>query len=213
MNIRRVASAGLAFVLAVPLVGIAAESAGQTAPDAAEMEPARSYGKHASDGSITSRKYLGNAGAEELSEAELMPALVSALDQISKYHRLVASPEIIRVPHERIEAMVCNAKCGARAVYRPGEGIYLDDDLKPETDLFARSILLHELVHYAQDMSGEHGDMRPCMRWYQREQEAYAIQKIFLGMTGSPTRVGYSAHKSTCDDEPKSVGTGAAPVR
>ena len=45
-------------------------------------------------------------------------------------------------------------------------------------------------------------DMRTCMRWYQREQQAYAIRKIFLFKTGSPTRVGYSAHKSTCDDEP-----------
>jgi hypothetical protein len=114
----------------------------------------------------------------------------------------VALPEVIRVPHERIEAMVCHAKCGALAAYRPGEGIYLDERLKPETQLFDRSILLHELVHYEQDMSDEHGDMRPCQRWYHREQEAYAIQKIFLFMTGSPTRVGYSAHKSTCDDEP-----------
>ena len=161
------------------------------------------YSNYANDGSVISRAYLGNAGVDVLSEAELMPALVSALDQLSKYHRPVALPEIIRVPHERIEAMVCNAKCGALATYRPGEGIYLDDRLKPETQLFDRSILLHELVHYVQDMSDEHGDMRPCMRWYQREQEAYAIQKIFLFMTGSPTRVGYSAHKSTCDDESK----------
>ena len=172
--------------------------------NARSAEPAGMYSNYANDGGVTSRKYLGNAGAEVLSEAELMPALVSALDQISKYHRLVAVPEIIRVPHERIEEMVCNAKCAALAVYRPGEGIYLDDKLKPESDLFARSILLHELVHYVQDMSGEHADMRPCMRWYQREQEAYAIQKIFLGMTGSPTRVGYSAHNSTCDDDTSS---------
>ena len=201
MSLLRVVSAGVVFVLAIPLVTIAAQSAGQSVPDAAEIEPARSYGKHANDGSVTSRKYLGNAGAEELSEAELMPALVAALDQISKYHRLVALPEIIRVPHERIEEIVCRKKCAALAVYRPGEGIYLDDSLKPETSLFDRSILLHELVHYVQDMSGAHGDMKPCMRWYQREQEAYAIQKVFLGMTGSPTRVGYSAHKSTCDDD------------
>jgi hypothetical protein len=41
------------------------------------------------------------------------------------------------------------------------------------------------------------------MRWYFREQEAYAIQKIFLFSTGSPTRVGYSARQSTCDDSAK----------
>jgi hypothetical protein len=165
------------------------------------------YSNYADHGGIVSRKYLGNAGADVLSDAELMPALVSALDQISKYHRPVGLPEVIRVPHERIEEMVCHAKCGALAIYQPGAGIFLDERLKPETKLFDRSILLHELVHYLQDMSGEHGDMRPCERWYQREQEAYAIQKIFLFMTGSPTRVGYSAHQSTCDGEPQSAGT------
>jgi len=207
LNLRYVVSAGILVVLAAPLAALAAEYAGQDAPEAAVWEPERSYGKHVKDSSITSRKYLGNAGAEVLSEAELMPALVSALDQISKYPRPVALPEIIKVPHERIEEMVCHAKkCAARAFYRPGEGIYLDDSLKPETNLFDRSILLHELVHYVQDMSGERADVKPCLRWYQREQEAYAIQKVFLGMTGSPTRVGYSAHKSTCDDEPVSAG-------
>jgi hypothetical protein len=202
LNIRRAALPGLAFALAVSLHAYRAQADTHIPPQPGGGESAGMYSNNVNDGGVTSRKYLGNAGAETLSEAELMPALVSALDQISKYHRPVALPEIIRVPHERIEEMVCNAKCAALAVYRPGEGIFLDEKLKPETDLFARSILLHELVHYVQDMNGEHEDMRPCMRWYQREQEAYAIQKIFLFMTGSPTRVGYSAHKSTCDDEP-----------
>ena len=164
------------------------------------------YGRNRDSAGVTSRKYLGNAGADVLSPAELVPALSVALDELSKYHRQVALPEIIRVPHDRIEALVCNAKkCAALAVYRSGEGIYLDEKLKPETNLFDRSILLHELVHYAQEMEGAHDDVRPCMRWYLREQEAYAIQKIFLGMTGSATRVGYSAHGSTCDDEPHPV--------
>jgi hypothetical protein len=158
------------------------------------------YSTYADDrGGVTSTS-IGDASAATLSAAELIPALVSALDQLSKYHRLVASPEVFQVSHQRIEELVCHAKCGALAAYRPGEGIYIDERLKPETDLFARSILLHELVHYAQEMSDEHGDMRPCERWYRREQEAYAIQKKFLFISGSPTRVGYSAAKSTCDD-------------
>ena len=185
-------------VIALGLVHTLVHPAG--ADDHVVPKAAGMYSSKADGGSVLSRKYLGNAGVEVLSEAELMPALVSALDQISKYHRAVAVPEVLRVSHERIEAIVCQAKCAALSVYRPGEGIYLDDRLKPETDLFARSILLHELVHYVQDMNDAHGDMRPCMRWYQREQEAYAIQKVFLFMTGSPMRVGYSAQKSTCDD-------------
>ena len=201
MNIRRAALLSLAFALAISFDSYPAEADKRVLSKSSGGESAGMYSNYADDGSVVSRKYLGNAGVDVLSEAELMPALVSALDQLSKYHRPVALPEVIRVPHERIEAIVCNAKCAALAAYRPGEGIYLDERLKPETELFDRSILLHELVHYMQDMSDEHGDMRPCQRWYQREQEAYAIQKIFLFMTGSPTRVGYSAHKSTCDDE------------
>lgn len=201
MKIRRAALLSLAFALAIAFDSNSAQADKRVLSKSSGGESVGMYSNYADEGSVVSRKYLGNAGVDVLSEAELMPALVSALDQLSKYHRPVALPEVIRVPHERIEAIVCNAKCAALAAYRPGEGIYLDERLKPETELFDRSILLHELVHYVQDMNDEHGDMRPCMRWYQREQEAYAIQKIFLFMTGSPTRVGYSAHKSTCDDE------------
>lgn len=200
MNLRR--AAFLSLALAFSFESYPADSGRRVLPKTESGESVGMYSNYADEGSAA-RRYLGNAGAETLSDAELMPALVSALDQISKYHRLVALPEVIRVSHESIEELVCHAKCGALAAYRPGAGIYLDEKLKPETNLFDRSILLHELVHYVQDMTDEHGDMRPCMRWYHREQEAYAIQKIFLFMTGSPTRVGYSAHKSTCDGEPE----------
>lgn len=200
MNIGPASLLSLALALAISFDSNCAETDQRVLSKSGGGESVGMYSNYADDGSVVSRKYLGNAGVDVLTEAELMPALVSALYQISKYHRLVATPEVIRVSHERIEAIVCNAKCAALAAYRPGAGIYLDERLKPETNLFDRSVLLHELVHYVQDMSDEHGDMRPCERWYQREQEAYAIQKIFLFMTGSPTRVGYSAHKSTCDD-------------
>jgi hypothetical protein len=202
VNFRRAALLLLAFVPAFAFDSYAADAGKRVLSKSGVGEAAGMYSNHADNGSGGgARKYLGNAGADVLSAAELMPALVSALDQLSKYHRPVALPEVIRVPHERIEAMVCKAKCGALAAYRPGEGIYLDERLNPETQLFDRSILLHELVHYLQDMSDALGGMRPCERWYQREQEAYAIQKIFLFMTASPTRVGYSAQKSTCDDD------------
>ena len=203
MKIRQAGLLSVAFALALAIAfNSFSADVDERVASKSSAESTGMYSTYTDKSGVVSRKYLGNAGANVLSDEELMPALVSALDQISKYHRPVWLPEVIRVPHERIEEMVCHAKCGALATYQPGVGIFLDERLKPETELFDRSILLHELVHYVQDMSDEHGDMRPCMRWYQREQEAYAIQKIFLFMTGSPTRVGYSAHKSTCDDEP-----------
>ena len=54
---------------------------------------------------------------------------------------------------------------------------------------------------YVQDLANERGEMEDCKRWYYREQEAYAIQKQFLVLVGSPVRVGYSANRSTCDDK------------
>lgn len=143
-------------------------------------------------------KYLGDAGA--MSEAQLLPALLSAVKQLSKYRVPADPPEIYRVSQERLQELACTGKCAVLGTYRPGEGIYLDERLKPETSLFDRSVLLHELVHYVQEVNGELADMRPCERWYHREQEAYAIQKNFLILVGSPVRVGYSANKPTCDD-------------
>jgi hypothetical protein len=136
-----------------------------------------------------------------MTDAELLPALLTALDQLSKYRRPSVLPPLHRLPHAELQQRICGKPCPALAMYRPGEGIYLDDRLRPETSIFDRSVLLHELVHYVQDLNNEHADMRDCSRWYYREQEAYAIQKNFLVIVGSPVRVGYSASSSTCDDE------------
>lgn len=157
------------------------------------------YGTYRSDASTRFDRSL--ADVDPMTDAQLLPALLSALDQLSKYPRPPMLPALHRLPRAELQQLVCGGPCPALAIYRPGEGIYLDDKLRPETGLFDRSVLLHEMVHYLQDLNNEHDDMRPCSRWYYREQEAYAIQKRFLIIVGSPVRVGYSAHASTCDDD------------
>jgi hypothetical protein len=143
------------------------------------------------------------SSTDPISEDYLLKALVDALNQISKYPRPAELPAIKRVPHAQLEAMICNkSSCGVLASYWHGEGIYIDENLKPETSLFARSVLLHELVHYLQDTNDAWGGLRDCDRWYHRELEAYALQKQFLILIGSPTRVAYSPSGPTCD-EPK----------
>ena len=157
------------------------------------------YGTYQNDSRTRFDQSLGDT--HPMTDAQLLPALLSALDQLSKYPRPSTRPERHRLPSSELQKLICGGPCAALAVYRPGEGIFLDDKLKPEIRLFDRSVLLHELVHYLQDLNNQHADMKPCSRWYHREQEAYAIQKNFLIIVGSPVRVGYSAHKSTCDDE------------
>lgn len=164
----------------------------------ADGESVGMYSNYVEDRAVRYDQYLGDA--RPLTEKELIPALLSAADQLSKYPKPASVPEIYRVQHSRLEEMVCPTGCAVLATYRPGEGIFLDESLKPESDLFHRSVLLHELVHYLQDINHELGTMRDCERWYHREIEAYAIQKTFLSLVGSQVRVGYSAKQSTCDD-------------
>jgi len=184
----------VAFSLAWP--ALAAEK--RTKPKQNGVESPGMYSNYVDKGQSAVDQYLGDTRA--LTEAELLPALLSAIDQLSKYPRPTFVPEIFRVPHERLQELACTSKCGVLATYQPGEGIFLDERLKPETNLFDRSVLLHELVHYVQELNHERGDARPCERWYYREIEAYAIQKSFLMLVGSPVRVGFHANKSTCDD-------------
>ncbi|MGD2139818.1 MAG: hypothetical protein PVH25_05445 [Burkholderiales bacterium] len=131
---------------------------------------------------------------------DLVPALLLTIDHLSKYKMPHELPVVHRAPHEKIEQLACGKPCAALAAYRSGEGIFIDEALKPETEIFARSVLLHELVHYLQDVSRELESLRLCERWYRREQEAYAIQKRFLVLVGSQIRVAYSAG-SSCDND------------
>jgi len=131
---------------------------------------------------------------------DLLPELLKAIDRLSKYTVPDEAPPVHRVPHKTIEQFTCGTECAALAVYRSGEGIYLDEALEPETNIFARSVLLHELVHFVQDTSNELADARPCERWYRREQEAYALQKVFLMLVGSQIRVAY-ATGSACEQD------------
>lgn len=183
--------------MAALLVFLPAAAADEAGEEAAAVKKSGMYSNYAATRNVFDQ-YLGDTGA--LTEAQLLPALLSAIRQLSKYAVPAEPPEIFRVSRERLQEMACSGKCAVLGTYRPGEGIYLDERLKPETSLFDRSVLLHELVHYVQEKNGELSDMRPCERWYHREQEAYAIQKNFLMLIGSPVRVGYSANQPTCDD-------------
>lgn len=161
-------------------------------------DPVGMYGTYRSDAPAAFDPSLGKA---ELTREQLMPALLDALDHLSKYRRPAWLPAVLRVSHTELEKVACRGrKCAVLALYQPQAGIYIDEALRPETSLFDRSVLLHELVHHLQELNNEHSDMRPCDRWYYRELEAYAIQKQFLMLVGSPVRVGYSAAHAVCDD-------------
>ncbi|MCW5621451.1 MAG: hypothetical protein KIS79_10135, partial [Burkholderiales bacterium] len=129
---------------------------------------------------------------EAASLDELVKTLSRAISQLSRYRVPKDPPPIYRVPKAELENYVCGTHCAIQAWYKPGDGIFLDDKLRPETNLFHRSILLHEMVHYFQDQAGEYANMPACDRWFRRELDAYTVQNRYLGMIGHPSRVAYT---------------------
>jgi hypothetical protein len=139
---------------------------------------------------VVHERGFDTAPAETLDQ--VVRTLTRAIDRLTRYKVAKTPPTIYRVPHAELERYVCGAHCSIQAWYRSGDGIYLDDSLKPETNLFHRSILLHEMVHYFQDQAGEYGNMDACNRWFHREIDAYTIQNRYLGVIGHPGRVAYT---------------------
>ncbi|MDQ3260003.1 MAG: hypothetical protein M3Q00_04325 [Pseudomonadota bacterium] len=98
-------------------------------------------------------------------------------------------PEVQFVPHSQIEAMACQQPCRIQAIYLPHLGIFLDQDLDVVNDDYARSILLHELVHHAQAVMAKYEDLSLCESWKSSEAEAYKIQDYYLVRVGSARRI------------------------
>jgi len=83
----------------------------------------------------------------------------------------------VPVTHAKLEEMFCKSKrCPVYGGYVGDGKLYIDSQLDDST--YSQSIVLHEIVHYLQDLSGKYG--KDCQSWYQNEKEAYAIQNQWL---------------------------------
>ncbi|MEO8007363.1 MAG: hypothetical protein ABI728_02430, partial [Betaproteobacteria bacterium] len=71
MNMRRAALLSFAWALAISFNAYSAEANKLAMSKSAHGESAGMYSNYADDGSVVSRKFLGNAGVDVLSEAEL----------------------------------------------------------------------------------------------------------------------------------------------
>jgi predicted SprT family Zn-dependent metalloprotease len=74
---------------------------------------------------------------------------------------------------------VPNDKCRAAAWYNNDGTIYINNILEGKTDSMTRGVIVHELVHYLQDLSGKFKN-KDCQDHQVREREAYAIQRAYL---------------------------------
>ena len=131
--------------------------------------------------------------------SSLLADLFMAIHLLAGYSLPADYPEIHRVPQQVIQERFCRARCGIKAVYDPALGVYIDETLDFEKNLFARSILLHELVHHVQAVSGRfNADPSDCERRNRSEEEAYRIQNRYLASVNDYHHVIYPAWSLTC---------------
>lgn len=129
---------------------------------------------------------------------ELIAALLSWAVLLTGDPRPAIPPSIEMVPHAFLEEVACGAPCPILGLYTYGNVLYLDDSLDPAADVWARSVLVHELVHYVQEMTGKYAGMDRCVAAVLREREAYFVQNQYLVRHGEPPRAGLSVHNVRC---------------
>jgi hypothetical protein len=78
--------------------------------------------------------------------------------------------------------------------------VYIDEAFDLAGSEYARSVLLHELVHHVQRVSGRFQAIpSACDRWYAAEREAYRIQNTYLQDRHDAHRVNVNAWQARCD--------------
>lgn len=131
--------------------------------------------------------------------AALIAELFVAIHDIGGYPVPDTYPQIHQLESAELQQKFCKGPCGVKAFYAPGEGVFLDSKLDVEQDVHARSILLHELVHHVQAVSGRFDAMRnACLRSNRAEAEAYRIQNLYLVSIHSTHRVAMSGWSARC---------------
>jgi hypothetical protein len=111
----------------------------------------------------------------------LVVELLTSIQLLAGYPAPKVLPDVYVIPHQDIEERFCGGPCRVRALYDAQQGVFIDDSLDFQSDIFARSILLHELVHYVQNTSGRFDVLaNKCARHSARERDAYEIQNLYL---------------------------------
>lgn len=124
----------------------------------------------------------------------IVAGLLAWLGTHSGYPMADDAPAIALVPHAYLEDLACGGPCDVLGVYPDGNVVYIDKALEPETNICARSVILHELVHYLQDRDRKYLNMHAVLRWHVREREAYTFQRAYLEENGIKVAYGPSLY-------------------
>ena len=94
----------------------------------------------------------------------------------------IEPPHIEFMPVAEIAEIACDRPCGHIKGWTPalGSTVYLSNELSINRDMFDRSIVLHELVHYVQYKYQLTKMATDCLTWKAREAQAYQLQFLWL---------------------------------
>lgn len=121
---------------------------------------------------------------------ELINGLLVWAVTLTGYEQPVDLPVVEAVSHQQLVKTLCEDQfCTAVAYYDTDtQIIYYDERMQLEQDQSARGFIIHEMVHYLQDLNGElvPSEMS-CEQRIEKEQEAYRVQQYFLQEHKEPT--------------------------
>ena len=110
----------------------------------------------------------------------LLPVLLSWAAHLSHYPMPDEMPQVEFEPHAFFVQRVCAGReCNAVGWYNDEHIIYIDEKYRLDDDSFATSLVVHELTHYLQHLSGRF-DSHSCADSLQREREAYEVQNDYI---------------------------------
>lgn len=115
---------------------------------------------------------------------EWVERLLATATVLGGYPPAAPLPLVTVIAQNELSARVCGGSCAARGAFIPGRGVFIINELAVETDPQDRSVLLHELVHYLQELNGRYADKTACDRFRDRELEAYRLQDEYLSRYG-----------------------------
>ncbi|NIN35250.1 MAG: hypothetical protein GWO08_12655 [Gammaproteobacteria bacterium] len=114
-------------------------------------------------------------------DAHLIAVLLSWTVHLSGYPHPGDPPEIQYRPHEFFVEHAClgNKNCRVAGWYNDEGVIYIDERLREQRDAYTRSLYVHEITHYLQDLNNKY-NKKECTDHQKREREAYSIQRQYL---------------------------------
>lgn len=121
---------------------------------------------------------------------ELINSLMVWVVTSTGYEQPVDLPAVEAVTHQQLIQTLCDDQfCTAVAYYDSNlQIIYYDERMQLAEDLNAKGFIVHEMVHYLQDINGElaPGEMS-CEQRIEKERRAYRVQQHFLQEHQQPT--------------------------